>query len=115
LDAAEHGWEHDQPSPSNHPAAVKARRWRERKRQERAGCVFVTVAVSSSQLRALRQLGLVSGDPDRWRQPPPPTDELTRAVQHLLELAEPLVKVADALQLHVAIGTEGREGATLVA
>ena len=94
---------------------MKARRWRERKRQERAGYAFVTVAVSSSQLRALRQLGLVSGDPDRWHQPRPPTTELTRAVQNLLELAGPLAKVADALQLRLASGAEGRNGATMVA
>jgi hypothetical protein len=75
----------------------------------------VTVAVSSSQLHALRQLGLVSGDPDRWHQPRLPAAELTRAVQHLLELVGPLAKVADALQLRVAIGAEGRDGATMVA
>lgn len=82
------------------PAAVKARRWRERKRQERAGCVFVTVGVSPCQVSALRRLGLVSGDPDSWHEPRPQPATLARAVQRLLEAARPLADVACALRPH---------------
>jgi hypothetical protein len=83
---------------SVHPEAVKARRWRERKRRERAGCVFVTVAVTSCHTRALRRLGLVAGDPDDWLEPRPDAASLAQAVQQLFDAAEPLAKVAGALR-----------------
>ena len=98
LNAADRGCQYEPPSPSRHPAAVKARRWRKRKRQESAGYVFATVAVSPCQVRALRRLGLVAGDPDRWQEPRPPPLALGRALQRLLEAAGPLAKVAEALQ-----------------
>ena len=79
------------------PVAVKARRWRERKRQERTGCVFVTVAVSPCQIRALRQLGLVAGDPDNWQELRPQSQTLAQAVQQFLEAAGPLAHVSHAL------------------
>src|SRR3954470_21322368 len=49
--------------PSEHPEAVKARRWRGRRRLQRQGYVMVEVAVSPAQLRGLHGLGLVSGSP----------------------------------------------------
>ena len=79
------------------PATVKARRWRERKRKERAGYTFVTVAVSPYQVRALRRLGLVPGDPDSWQQLQPEPADLIQALRQLLEAAEPLAQVAHAL------------------
>src|ERR671910_830811 len=47
--------------PSDHPEAVKARRWRGRRRLQRQGYVIVDIAVSPAQLRGLHGLGLLSG------------------------------------------------------
>ena len=65
--------------PSEHPEAVKARRWRGRRRLQRQGHVMVEVAVSPAQLRGLHALGLV------------------RAISRFLDAAEPLSRVAGAL------------------
>src|SRR5215213_2989061 len=59
--------------PSDHPEAVKARRWRGRRRLQRQGYVMVEVAVSPAQLRGLHGLGLVSGTP--WVRTTVPTSD----------------------------------------
>lgn len=82
--------------PSQHPGAVKARRWRERKRLEHRGCVFIHLPVTSAQIRALRRLALLPGDPDDWRSPKPDPEALAQAVTRYLAAAEPLAKVAGA-------------------
>ena len=65
--------------PSDHPEAVKARRWRGRRRLQRQGHVIVEVAVSPAQLRGLHALGLVSGTP--WVRATPPTpDSVAQAI-----------------------------------
>jgi hypothetical protein len=82
--------------PSDHPEAVKARRWRGRRRLQRQGYVIVEVAISPGQLRGLHALGLVSGTP--WVRATPPTpDSLAQAITRLLDAAEPLSRVAAAL------------------
>jgi hypothetical protein len=82
--------------PSDHPEAVKARRWRGRRRLQRQGHVIVEVAVSPGQLRGLHALGLVSGTP--WVRATPPTPEsVAEAITRFLDAADPLARVAAAL------------------
>jgi hypothetical protein len=82
--------------PSDHPEAVKARRWRGRRRLQRQGHVIVEVAVSPGHLRGLHALGLLSGTP--WvRATPPTADSVVEAITRLLDAADPLARVATAL------------------
>jgi hypothetical protein len=82
--------------PSDHPEAVKARRWRGRRRLQRQGYVIVEVAVSPAQLRGLHGLGLLSGTP--WVRATPSTAEaVALAVCRMLDAAEPLARVTTAL------------------
>ena len=82
--------------PSEHPEAVKARRWRGRRRLQRQGHVMVEVAVSPAQLRGLTALGLLSGAP--WvRATPPTADSVAQAISRFLDVAEPLSRVAAGL------------------
>jgi hypothetical protein len=95
---------------SSHPGAVKARRWRERKRRERAGYAFVTVAVSPGHVRSLRGLGLLAGDPSDWDEPPPRPAALARAVQRLLATAPALADLARVLDEPGPGGEPGEGG-----
>ena len=82
--------------PSAHPEAVKARRWRERKRLQREGCIMVDVPVTPAQVRGLRRLGLLEGHPNT-RCAPPRREALARAVRIFLGALAPLADVAAAL------------------
>src|SRR5262245_51990370 len=82
---------------SQHPGAIRARRWRERRRLQRCGYVCCELWVSPYQMHALRRLGLLAGDPVAWPLPRPDADELARAVAQLLDAAEPLAQLGDAL------------------
>ena len=82
--------------PSAHPEAIKARRWRERKRLQREGCIMVDVPVTPAQVRSLRRLGLLEGDPNT-RCAPPRREAVARAVRMFLGASVPLADVAAAL------------------
>ena len=82
--------------PSAHPEAIKARRWRERKRLQREGCIMVDVPVTPAQVRGLRRLGLLEGNPNS-RCAPPRREALARAVRIFLGALVPLADVAAAL------------------
>jgi len=86
--------------PSAHPEAIKARRWRERKRLQREGCIMVDVPVTPAQVRGLRRLGLLEGDPNT-RCAPPRREALARAVRIFLGALMPLADVAAALNADI--------------
>lgn len=87
--------------PSGHPEAVKARRWRGRRRLQRQGYVIVEVAVSPAQLRGLHGLGLLSGTP--WvRATPPSAEAVVGAISQVLDIADPLSRAVDVLNRSAA-------------
>ena len=86
--------------PSAHPEAIKARRWRERKRLQREGCIMADVPVTPAQVRGLRRLGLLEGNPNT-RCAPPRREAVARAVRIFLGALVPLADVAAALDADI--------------
>ena len=84
-------------SPSSHPGAVKARRWRACKAAERRGAMTVALVVEPGEVADLRRAGLIAGDPYDVRRSPPAPAAVEAALRRLLAAARPLAGVARAL------------------
>ena len=82
------------PPPSDHPEAIKARRWRGRRRLQRQGDVIVEFAVSPAQSAGCMPWG-VAGTPSP-RATPASAEAVALAVGRTLDAAEPLARVATA-------------------
>ena len=94
-------------SPSRHPEAVKARRWRACKAAERRGAVTVALAVEPGEVADLCRLGLLAGDPYDLRRSPPAPPAIEAALRRLLAAAGPLAEAAGALWLEDPDATDG--------
>src|SRR5262249_54062284 len=73
----------------NNPPSPKGARYAHRPQTQ--------VWVQRDHVRALRELGLLSGDPDHWHAAEPDPNEVARAVQLYLNTAEPLAWIGLAL------------------